>query len=645
MNIVYYVISSIIILSLVSCVNNTDSLHDALVKAGMNRIELDKVLNHYKSQEEKHCAAVFLISNMPYHASMEGGGLEIYHHIYNLFSEEGTASFKKIDSIQSSKQRYNIDSVKYKQDIRHLTSEELIEIIDDAFYVRELFPWCKGLSFDIFFKYVLPYRLSLERYKNYNKKFREVYKTELDSLVKINCKDPLEVANVIIRKWNQKPFQWTGSLPGGPGLGPEISFVKAGTCREFAHGIVYILRACGVPCGIDYVPIRGDDNAPHQWPFVLDREGNTFAASTELPEWIPAYEFHISGAKVYRQEFCINNSSEFKAITPGKNTALFYPPLMTDVTSSYKYTYDLKFKLPKILEDSAPIFLCLANHKAWVPVGVASKDNRNLIFKNVSGGVMAILGKYENGSIKPISRAFEISESGRIRFLNPCKKCIDITLFTKFPFGEKNGDVVDRMIGGEFQGADNPDFRNPVIIYTITSSPHRKINIVLLDKPTSAFRYFRYKGADGSYCNIAEAAFFKEYKDSLPLRGKIIGTIGDRTGDLSHDYTKVFDGDLMSSFDYKHPSGGWSGIMLDKPEKISKIMFSPRNRDNFITAGDQYELFYFDKEWKSLGCKTATADSLTFVVPKGALYFLKNHTNGFQERIFEIDNKQRQKFW
>lgn len=630
---------------MVSCEKNSDSLNEALVKAGMNRIELDKTLNHYEKQNEKHDAAVFLISNMPHHASMEGEGLKLYHDFYDMYSKEGRMSLNKIDSIQSSEHRYDIDKVKYKQDIKCISSEKLIEFIDDAFYSRESFPWCKDLPFDTFLKYVLPYRLSLETLQNYNNRFRETYQTELDSLVGIDCKDPLEVAEVIIRKWNQMPFRWTGSLPDGPGLGPEISFIKAGTCREFAHGIVYILRACGVPCGVDYVPMRGDDNAPHQWPFVLDRNGNTFVASTELPEWIPAREFYISGAKIYRQEFCRNNSPEFKAIAPDKNTYMFYPPLITDVTESYKFTHDLKFKLPKNTRNAQPIFLCLANHEEWFPVGIGLEENGNIIFKNVSGGVMAILGKQVKGNITPIGKVFEITESGRIRYLNPQKRHMNVTLFTKFPLSEKNGDVVDRMVGGQFQGADNPDFRNPVKIYTVDSSPHRKINIIMLNKSTPALKYYRYIGADGSYCNIAEAAFYKEHEDSLPLRGRIIGTPGDRTGDLSHDYTKVFDGDLMSSFDYNHSSGGWSGIALDKEERISKIMFSPRNRDNFITAGDCYELFYFDNRWVSLGCKTASSDSLNFRVPEGALYFLKNHTDGYQERIFEIDNNQKQKFW
>lgn len=644
---ILYLVFIVIIQSLlvVSCAHNSDPLQDALKESGMNRIELDKTLNYFRHDKQKFKAASFLISNMKYHLSLEGEGLDIYRDFYKLYSEKGKGCLATIDSIQFGKHKYDIGKLEYNVDLRNISSGQLIEFIDDAFHTRESYPWSKKIPLEIFMRYVLPYRLSEESVENYHKRFRDVYKKELDSLKKIKCEDPLEVARVIMRKWNHKEFQWTGSLPNGPGLGPEISFIKAGTCREFAHGIVYVLRACGVPSGIDFVPVRGDDNAPHQWPFVLDIKGNTFVASTERPEWVDAREFEISGAKIYRQEFCINSSLEYQSLIPSKYRTFLNLPLISDVTESYKQVHNLKFRLSESFIEKGPFFLCLSNHMDWVPVSVASQDNKTITFSKVSGGILAIVGRYENDTIVPVDRVFEIKDNGKIRYIKRGKIYNDITLFTKFPLSEKNGDVVDRMIMGQFQGSDNSEFRNPEVIYTITSSPYRKINIVVLDKPTRAYKYMRYIGNEGSYCNIAEAAFYRDYKDTISLCGRIIGTPGDKGGDRSHDYTKVFDGDFMSSFDYKHPSGGWAGMEFAQPEKVSKIMYSPRNRDNFIARGDRYELFYFDKKWISLGQKTAESDSITYNAPSDALYFLKNLTNGMQERIFEIDSNGKQRFW
>jgi hypothetical protein len=74
-------------------------------------------------------------------------------------------------------------------------------------------------------------------------------------------------------------------------------------------------------------------------------------------------------------------------------------------------------------------------------------------------------------------------------------------------------------------------------------------------------------------------------------------------------------------------------------------VFTPRNRDNFIRLDDEYELFYCDKgEWKSAGKTYPQSDSLLYEVPDGSLLYLKNHTRGMDERIFEYQNG-KQRFW
>ena len=74
-------------------------------------------------------------------------------------------------------------------------------------------------------------------------------------------------------------------------------------------------------------------------------------------------------------------------------------------------------------------------------------------------------------------------------------------------------------------------------------------------------------------------------------------------------------------------------------------MSQPRNRDNYIRKGNTYELFYFDSgKWISAGTQNAKADSLVYVIPKGTLYYLKNWSEGKDERIFEY-NEDKQHYW
>ena len=73
------------------------------------------------------------------------------------------------------------------------------------------------------------------------------------------------------------------------------------------------------------------------------------------------------------------------------------------------------------------------------------------------------------------------------------------------------------------------------------------------------------------------------------------------------------DGDGLTFFLTKE-KGAFVTLDLGKPEKIEKIVYMPRNDDNFIRLGDQYELFYQDgfRGWISLGRQVASELTLHY---------------------------------
>ena len=74
-----------------------------------------------------------------------------------------------------------------------------------------------------------------------------------------------------------------------------------------------------------------------------------------------------------------------------------------------------------------------------------------------------------------------------------------------------------RMVGGVFQGDNNPTFPNPVTLYTITTTPpDGALTSVSVFNPT-AFRYVRYLGPANGWCNVAELQFFNPDPFNLPL--------------------------------------------------------------------------------------------------------------------------------
>ena len=160
---------AIIMLSSVAMVSCDRRLDDALDMAGSNREELEKVLRHYEEDEDtlKYSAAKFLIENMSCHFSYSGECVEMLDKAYLAMSEEAKelrdSVFKaKTGSIDFSTKKLSVD-------IQSITSAQLISAIDDACALWHKVNWSGEYSSDIFFDYVLPYRLLNEQPSDWRK--------------------------------------------------------------------------------------------------------------------------------------------------------------------------------------------------------------------------------------------------------------------------------------------------------------------------------------------------------------------------------------------------------------------------------------------------------------------------------------------
>jgi hypothetical protein len=83
------------------------------------------------------------------------------------------------------------------------------------------------------------------------------------------------------------------------------------------------------------------------------------------------------------------------------------------------------------------------------------------------------------------------------------------------------------------------------------------------------------------------------------------------------------------------------------PQHVAKIRYLCQNDDHFIKNNEVYELYYWrDGKWESLGQKIGD-NSQTLVydnAPDNALFLLRNHTKGSEERIFTYQ-EGKQKWW
>lgn len=619
------------------------SLEDILKENKQLRVVLEK----YKQDTLKLRAAEFLIENLPYHYSYEGAAVENYHKLYDLHSTGKYTPEEVLDSISSIYGNFDYKNTTIKQDIE-IEPEYLIDNIEWSFKVWKEQPWGKNVSFENFCEYILPYRIGDEKLISWRKKIYEQFNPALDSIRSLpQAEDPLFVAEFMLKHLKKRSPFYFSYIFHGPHVGPDIVNWYSGYCRESTDILIYIFRALGIPCGRDFIFVRGDNNTGHEWNFVLDKDGKSYYCgvtyATDKPE--PTDTYWWSKGKTHRQTFSINKKIIDEIGVSSSNVPqTFIYPRFKDVTHLYAGDREHPIVIPKEklyrkLSDNTPIYLCSSSWQDWIPLDYISYkyEMDSISFYNVEGGVVFRLATCLNDKIEPLTDPFLLErENGNIRYFEADNEVEPIVILHKF---HPHPTYPWHMVQGVFEGSNRADFRIKDTLFIIKNRPLRKWNIVKTEN-NKEYRYLRYIGPKDSNCNIAEVAFYRKYNDSVPLQGKPIGTRNPEELEQTHNYTKVFDRDTKTSFTYYEPNGGWVGLKLNQKETVGKIIYTARNRDNFINVGDLYELFY-DRmgQWISAGKIEAMSDSLVYNVPKGALLYLKNHTQGKDERIFEVNER------
>ncbi len=622
-------------------------LDKALAEAGDNRKELEKVLDYYQDDSLKLQAAEFLIENMPYHYAYEGKELVKYLKYFECFSMTWKGPEYVRDSLQRADGSFHFDSLHVVSDLKAVKADYLIRNIDFAFKVWREQPWGKKVSFQNFLEFILPYRIGTEALCDWREEIYNHYNPMLDSIRKTPYGTDIKaVARVLMDSLHKGPIYYTGIFPYGPNVGPKLVKWRSGNCRELTDLVIYVFRAVGLPCGCDKMLVRGDNNVSHFWNFILDEKDSTYFTSIGTVKLEKADTYWNPKGKVYRETFSLNTTIQKNlSHNSGNVPDVFRMPILRDVTSIYagRNNRCLRIGSDSLVitpDEGETVYLCASSKMQWLPIAYGLFKNDTVYVDDVEGDVVFRLAVYRNKGLMFISLPFLLERySGNIRFFRPTSQNRQVTLFQKF-----KEDFLYDMLYGVFEASNRRDFLKRDTLYYISECPLRLQNTVYSSKSKS-YRYVRYYGPKGHYCQIAEFSFYESPKDSMKLCGSLIYPQGVPTNIFVNQFTRVIDDNPYTSMNYYEPSGGWVGLDFGHPVHIGKIVYTPRNRDNFIRIGDEYELFYAtEQDWKSLGVKRAMSDSLDYQIPVGALLYLKNHTRGNDERIFEMVDG-RQKLW
>ena len=640
------IIITLVLQTLVSCGSfsmpqEEAYLTQALEMAGDNRVELEKVLAHYADDPERLEAATWLISNMPMHHSKTGPELSKYRRYFEIAADQTLNPQTIRDSLDSIYGAPDLRQLDIVYDITTIDSAYLVDNIEAAFEARERWPWGRNVSWEDFLEFVLPYRLGDEPLSEWRRPIMEEYGAIIDSIASLpEAASPRIASDLLFKEWIwRKKFKWTSRLPGGPRIGPEITEWKTGACREKADGMCYLLRAAGLPAAMHVAPMRGDLNDTHSWGAVYDSDGSPWLPEQHTDS---AWKSRVPAAKVLAETFSLNRDIPLRSLNARLANPQLLNPFMRDETGWYlKEERRRPFRIPLALLDGIckgdSVYIASSSRMKWVPVGMAVAGKDSVDFGYIGERTVCVAGIMNQGKFEARSFPFKTTRNERdsIEFFTP-GDIRPINIYSKYNLTV--GDYTWMMVGALLEGSDSPDFTQTDTIYQIKEAPKRLITAVNVNAKRK-YRYVRYKGADKTRCNLSSIAFFENREDTAPLRGRIINAPGFHPSDDRHDFRNAWDGDPYTSVNLKEASGGWTGLDLGSPKNIGKIVYSPRNRGNYVHQGYTYELFYYagPEGWISLGLSKADDDMIAMNAPEGALLYLHCIDTGKDERIFEYD--------
>lgn len=650
------------------------------------------VITHYSengSDSLKWQAAQFLVENAKWHGSLDSNSMalndKVFYFLDSIVQKNATEERDENGELRNGKIKIpdeykgildsfvrnnpnvaNPLNAVYLPDTAMLSADFLTNNIDDAFRAWQNLPWSKQVPFEIFKEYILPYKVIDTYWEGARSFFMEKYKHIADTAKSKSLYDVSEIIRKDIHLWFKEDGEVSRNWPFlMPMTFRNIVRGKLGNCFEATAVRTFAMRAMGIPVAFETVPQWGNvSSGTHYFYKVLDPksdtitklidneniyrdtryivEGSSYVAKLEwVPKDIPVL-FNKTIPKIYRECFSRQNSS-LGAIKDSTDEVpeFFRDKCIKDVTSNYVEAVDVKVALHNAQKHKY-VYLCVFNPKGWEPVQWATVTDSNAVFKAMGKNIVYLPAFYENDRLVPAAPPFLLQMDGTPKQLNSSKNKGEIQLTRKFRFSSHNAMNAMECFDARFQGCNDLNRMDTINLYHHNTFKH-KMSEVLVNDPHK-FRYLLFQFAGLSKAAIAEIEFWGMVDGR---EQKLTGTFIGNKGTYGKETGKAFDTNRDSYFSKDGKGPTYIGIDLgeNKTARITRIRFCPRNDTNDVLPGDTYELFIWNDGWVSMGTKTGMDfQPLTYNVPLGGLYWLKDKSRGNEERIFTYEDG-KQFFW
>ncbi|MEC5145235.1 transglutaminase domain-containing protein [Chitinophaga sp. 212800010-3] len=425
-----YILALVVLNSCSPRDNTTDrKLAAALDYAGMNAVELKKVIGHYSQSAGdslKLAAARFLIENMP------GKGYQKYSSVTDcgIFNQElFVGDTIGIDSINALKRKIEdslncgtirFDNPVFLADSRTISAKQLIEDIEYAFRAWQM-PWARSLTFEQFKEYILPHRVQNEPLQNWRKHFWENSGWIFEKAG--HTTDRIKIAAVVNDSLGRYYHYIHDAINYFPGTFTvrELRATRGGRCEDLNMLLGYWLRAIGIPVANEFTSYWANGNfGGHTWLSVLDTTGKFVPMNavydSPVRDSLPFKSARL--AKAYRYTYKTDGSS---FPNDGRSFQVYY-----DITREYLPVIDYAFKVPASTPDE--IFLGVLNGKYWKPLRMkVTKKNDTVIFSNIAAGALyapiIVLGGNDSKT-RTVGTPFLVTENSGVQYINENKQTI-----------------------------------------------------------------------------------------------------------------------------------------------------------------------------------------------------------------------------
>lgn len=394
-----------------------------------------EVVDYYDRPEDslKKSAAEFLQRYAGYHYGVprhltDSAG----HRVYVMHPEDfptDTAYRKFLDA-----RGYRYHTGEAVPDEEAVSREFLTENIELAFDAWRN-PWARHVPFDVFCRYILPYRNADEELSDWRRYFKEKYEPTIRDSVGGDTASARQVALYLMRRLRQELAYGTRLRDFYTNfLTPEESrLMHTMECRGLAHYGTLALRACGVPCAMIQIGWRFTDIA-HSTIYIPALQGDTAGCRLSLyDELLPMQADKDSMASWRTWRYAYEANPDLVALSEDPEVPpLYYEPVTRmDETARFSKAFSFSLPLPAEGRGKKHLFLCRFVNWKWLPVREGSVEGDSVRFKDASIRQWYRLAAMEGDSLRAFGGTFTLTGQGDIRKYD----CTGDTVLFKMVYG------------------------------------------------------------------------------------------------------------------------------------------------------------------------------------------------------------------